>query len=169
MEVVKACSTRCEAVRYASENAPDIVLMDLNLSDLELEGIEASKEIRISTYAKVIILTAIEDPTMVIDASVKAFASGYVFKSQFESLVQTIRSTANGYTPQECLIRAAVLSMLSPAEQAVLDYLMGNMDSILSSAKTISNQKTSILKKLGLKNQKELIQVMTNYGTNTEI
>lgn len=164
MQVVKACGTRQEAVRLAVETEPDIVLMDLNLSDLELEGIEASREIRVSTGAKVIILTAIENPALVIDASVKGFASGYVFKSQFESLVQTIRGTATGYTPQECLIRAAVLLVLSPAEQSVLEYIMGNTGGIQSSAKTISNQKTSILRKLGLRNQKELLHVMSKYG-----
>ena len=81
-----------------------------------------------------------------------------------KGLKQVYVATEAGYTPQECLIRAAVLSVLSPAEQSVLEYIMGNTGGIQSSAKTISNQKTSILRKLGLRNQKELLHVMSKYG-----
>lgn len=52
--------------------------MDLNLSCDELDGVEASREIRLRTNARVVILTAYEDPKIVTQACKRAFASGYV-------------------------------------------------------------------------------------------
>ena len=60
MEVVGCAFNRQDAVRLACSTQPDIVLMDLNLSSVNLDGIEASREIRLLTDAKVIILTAFE-------------------------------------------------------------------------------------------------------------
>ena len=156
MEAVGCCGSRLEAVAAAQAERPDLVLMDLNLSSTGLDGVEAAREIRLATDAKVIILTAFDDPDTVIRASVRAFASGHVFKSQFSTLIPTIRATARGHTPQEYLILTAILAPLSPAERAVFDGMMGKKAESRSSAKTIANQKTGIFRKLGLKNQKEL-------------
>lgn len=45
---------------------------------------------------------------------------------------------------------------LTAAERKVLEILLGARDDLLSSPKTIANQKTSIFHKLGLKNLQEL-------------
>ena len=159
MQIVGAAAGREEAVLSATRLNPDIVLADLNLSYSKMDGIDAAREIRLATQAKIIILTAFENPQIVTEASKRAFASGYVFKSQFDFLVETIRKTAVGSTPQEHLIRQLLLSELSPAELSVMDMLLGGDIKLQSSQKTISNQKTSLLKKLGLKSQKELVHL----------
>lgn len=159
MEAVGLCGSRGEAVEAAGRLDPDIVLMDLNLSSTEMDGIEAARDIRLGTDAKVVLLTAFEDPGIVIGASVRALASAYVFKSQFASLIQTIRDTANGTTPQEYLIHSAILAPLSPAERTIFEQMMGKETQLHSAAKTIANQKTGLLKKLGFRNQKELLHV----------
>lgn len=159
MEVVGCCAGREEAVAEAKRLLPDIVLMDLNLSPTQLDGVDAAREIRIETETKVILLTAFENPRIVTDACRRAFASGYVFKSQFSFLAETIRKTANGHTPQEHLINSLILAELSPAERSILAMMMGSDLHLQSSQKTISNQKTSILKKLGLKSQKDLLHI----------
>ncbi|MBS7008428.1 response regulator transcription factor [Anaerostipes sp.] len=150
------------ALTSVKELQPDIVLMDLNLSSTDLDGIEAGREIRLATDAKIIILTAFEDPEIVISACVKSFASAYIFKSQFECLADSIRAAAKGSTPQQYLICASILSCLSPAEKSVFDLMLGKPMDLQSSSKTIANQKTSILKKLGLKSQKELIHIFSD-------
>ena len=61
------------------------------------------------------------------------------------------------------MIRSLILSDLSAAEQTVLQMLLGKDVNLRSSAKTIANQKSSILKKLGLRRQEELIHLMKNY------
>ena len=69
--------------------------MDLDLRNVGRDGAETARAIRLETASKVMILTADDDPSTVIDASVRAFASGYVFKSQFTLLLPTIRETAS--------------------------------------------------------------------------
>ena len=94
-----------------------------------------------------------------VEASKKSFASGYVFKSQFELIPDCIRKTAQGHTPQEYLINSLILAELSPAEQSIFDNMLGTDVAILSPQKIVANQKTNIFKELGVKNQGELIHI----------
>ena len=159
MEIVGCSTTKQQAIIMAVQLNPNIVLMDLNLSSANMDGIDAAKEIRVSTDAKVILLTAFESRQIVVEASKKSFASGYVFKSQFEFLVETIRKTAHGHTPQEEMIFSLILDDLTAAEHAVLQSLLQHDYQLSSSQKTIANQKTRILQKLGLRNQKDLEKI----------
>lgn len=161
-EVIGHTDNKNEAIIIAERTQPDIVLMDLNLSLGELDGVEAAKQIRLKTDAKVILLTAFEQPEISIDASKKAFASSYIYKSQYEILCVTIRRTASGTTPQESFINALILSDLSPAERYIFNMMIGKDVQVLSSEKTIANQKTNIFKKLGVKNSHELQQIFKN-------
>jgi len=156
LEVLGYSDKKDEAIALAEKLKPDIVLMDLNLSMGEFDGIEAAKQIRLKTDAKVILLTAFEQPEISVDASKKSFASGYIYKSQYEILSDTIKSTANGRTPQEDFINALILSELSTAEKYIFNLMLGKGGQVLSSEKTIANQKTNIFKKLGIKNSNEL-------------
>lgn len=91
------------------------------------------------------------------------FASGYVFKSQFALLLPTIRETATGPTPQSHLICAALLSSLTSAERTVFYHLLGKDVAFHSSTKTIANQQTSVLRKLGLPNKQMLRHIFSAY------
>ena len=148
IEFAGAVSYASEAVEAAVRTKPDVVLMDLCLSDSGLDGIEAGKEIRLNTNAKLIILTSYEDPEIIRNACCRSFASGYVFKSQFELLPETVN-----------MIVSLILSELSVAERSVLELIMGRDLKLQSSPKTISNQKNNLLKKLGLTNADELKHV----------
>lgn len=156
-------SSREDSVKLALKLKPDIVVMDLNLSGSELDGIEAAKEIRLTTGAKILLLTSYEKPEIIINASKKTFASGYVFKSQCQTLADTIHKTATSSTPQGEFIKELLIGELTPAERGVLNHLLeGDTDTLPSSLKTIANQKTSIFRKLGLRNTSELIRVFRN-------
>ena len=159
LELVGCASNKDDAIRLCCELQPDIVLMDLSLSASGLEGIAASREICRLTNAQVIILTSFENPQTVVEACIKSMASGYVFKSQFNIIPETIRKTVNGHTPQLYLINSLILAELSPAERAVFDAVLDNDTSTLSSQKTIANQKTNVYKKLGVKNRGELLHL----------
>ena len=159
MEVAGVAGTAQQALAMALERKPDIALMDLCLTESRLDGIEAGKAIRLQTPAKVLILTSYEDMRTIREACCRSFASGYIFKSQFELLVETIRRTAAGHTPQEYLIFSLILSELSPAEYSILELLTGKDLKLQSSPKTISNQKSHLLKKLGLGSQEELLHI----------
>lgn len=161
--IVGLCRNKEEAVDTALRTLPDIVLMDLNLSGSGMEGIEAAKAIRKQTDAKVLILSGYEDPEIVLDASRRAFASGYIMKSQFFMMVPTIQQTMQGPTPQSHMIRAAMMQQLSGAEQSVCRRMLGEEVLLRSSEKTIANQQTSILKKLGVSSKKELCHILSVY------
>ena len=145
MKVVGTAETAGLALKLAREKNPDVVLMDLCLTDTRMDGIEAGKAIRLQTDAKVIILTSYEDPGVVREACCRSFASGYVFKSQYALLEETVRNTAEGHTPQEYLIASLILELM-----------LGRDLKLQSSPKTISNQKSHLLKKLGLTSRDEV-------------
>ena len=154
---------RQQAVQMAKQQLPDVVLMDLNLSSSYMDGIDAAREIRTAIHTKIVILTVFENPEIILEASKRSSASGYLFKSQFSLLAGTLRSTVRGHTPQEWMIRSLILSDLSYAERTVFDMMMGKKIELFSSPKTIANQKTTILKKLGLHSQWELNMVFGDY------
>ena len=163
MELVAVCPDGVEACRAARRHCPDIVLMDLELIGSYTDGADAARCIRMQTTARVLILTADDNPETVIRASVHAFASGYVLKSQTSMLLPTIRETATGPTPQSHLICAALLQALTVAERAVLRQMLGQEVQLYSSAKTIANQQTSVLHKLGLPDRNMLRHIFAAY------
>lgn len=163
LALAACCQDGEEALLAADRTRPHIVLMDLALPADPMQGVLAARRIRLETEAKVILLTSYEDPATVVQASVNAFASAYVMKSQFPLLLPTIRETAQGVTPQAHLICSALLQSLTPAEMAVFQYMLGAPVTLHSSEKTIANQQTSILHKLGLQNKQQLRHVFSAY------
>ncbi len=130
------------------EAQPDIVL-----ADMEFCG--AVKEIRLRTDAKILMLAAKDQISDMVKISGKLFVSGYVFKDQPDLVIQTVKALAFGHITQEYLVTSLIMSELSPAERAVFYGMLGGNVALMSAPKTIANQKTNILKKLGLKSQKE--------------
>lgn len=159
MEVIGVCTGGREAVKAACQLKPDIVLMDLHLGNSYEEGIQASKEIRVRTDAKVLILTALYSQEIMESAAAQSFASGYIMKDQLPLLVENIYALSGGTTGQERLLLQAALACLTPAERSVFDSMMGEEDRSHSSKKTIANQKTQVLKKLKLENKAQLQHV----------
>ena len=156
LEVTGICTDGKTAVKMAGQTKPDIVLMDLHLGTSYEEGIQASKEIRVGTDAKVLILTALYSRKIMENVVARSFASGYIMKDQLSLLVENIYALAEGTTGQERLLLQSALSCLTPAERSVFDVMMGEKDKSHSSEKTIANQKTQVKKKLGLDNKNQL-------------
>ena len=152
-------------VEAACRLEPDIVVLDLYLEGSYHDGIEAAREIRIKTDAKIMFLTGFEQRDIMYEACSKAFASGYIFKSQIHDIADSIYDTATKETPLKLAFQKNVRDGLTPAQQFVLDGLMGENTGAFnySSIKTIANHKTVIFRKLGLKNEKELLHVFRNW------
>lgn len=163
-ELCSSCEDSETALSAALNENPDIVLMDLNLSGKELDGIETARAIRLNTNARVVILTSYEDYETIVRASTRAFASAYLYKSSFSTLVPTLIETAQSVTSQAHLICSILLAPLTDAERSVLQYTLGQDVGLHSSSKTIANQQTGILRKLGLSNKRELIHIFRAYG-----
>jgi len=160
LQVVRVASTKEEAVKAAHELEIDIVLMDINLSDNRLDGLEATREIYSSVKRdmKVIMLTSLEDRS-VITQSFQSGAVNFMNKSSFADVVQTIRNAhANKAGIHQdaaaALISEVQMMALTPTEREVFDlweqgYNKSEIASMLhKSFHTIKSQLKSIKSKL---------------------
>jgi DNA-binding NarL/FixJ family response regulator len=94
-ELVGEAATGAEAVTLAARLRPDVVLMDLRMT--ELDGVAAMKQIRAQQPGlPVLVLTTYESDTDILRA-IEAGATGYLLKdTPREELFAAIRSVARG-------------------------------------------------------------------------
>lgn len=91
--VTGVVSTKEEAVEAVKASEIDVILMDINLTENNLDGIEAAKEIkRIGTY-NIIMLTSLNDKDVVIQ-SFKQGAVNYITKSSYKDILNAIREAS---------------------------------------------------------------------------
>lgn len=97
IEVVFVCATGAQAVAEAQAAAPDVVLMDVRMPDLD--GIAAAAAIRrVSAGTKVLLMTAL-DLDGDVAASVAAGASGFLIKSSEPGvIISAVRAVRVGAT-----------------------------------------------------------------------
>jgi NarL family two-component system response regulator LiaR len=95
MVVVGEAGTGTEAIRIAAELAPDVVLMDLVMP--EMDGVEATRRIKqMSPHTQVIILTSYHEDEHIFPA-IRAGALSYVIKSiSPEGLADVVRKAGAG-------------------------------------------------------------------------
>lgn len=108
IEVVGEAGTGREAVAQVKAVAPDVVLMDINMPDLN--GIEATQQVlAIKPDTGIIMLTMLEDNDSLF-AAMCAGARGYILKGADKAeVLKTIRAVANG----EALFGPAIASRLT--------------------------------------------------------
>jgi DNA-binding NarL/FixJ family response regulator len=95
LQIISTAVDGTEAVRKAKELQPDLILMDLSLP--EMDGIEATRQIRIvSPGSRVLFLTDHSEPD-IVQAAFDVGASGYVLKSDFSAgLIPGVRAVLLG-------------------------------------------------------------------------
>lgn len=95
MRVIGAAANGREALRFAADTHPDVILMDIQMP--ELDGVKATQNIlEIDPCAKVIMITMYRQDRYVFEA-VKAGARGYVLKdADSGTLLDAIRRVAAG-------------------------------------------------------------------------
>ncbi|GAA4679736.1 response regulator [Streptomyces buecherae] len=93
--VVGEAATGAEAVRLAAEVAPDVVVMDIRMP--ELDGIEATRRLTADQPdVRSLILTTFDDDDSVY-AALRAGASGFLVKDMaLEAILDAIRVVAAG-------------------------------------------------------------------------
>jgi DNA-binding NarL/FixJ family response regulator len=91
VDVVGLAADGGQAVTLANQTVPDVVLMDISMP--RLDGIEASRQITAAhPAARIIILTAHEDQSLIQEAQ-QAGAAGYLLKhSHAEDIVQAVKA-----------------------------------------------------------------------------
>jgi DNA-binding NarL/FixJ family response regulator len=95
IEVIGQASTGREAVERARQLAPDVVLMDVRMPDLD--GIAATRELSLAAPgARVLVLTTFEHDDYIFGA-LRAGASGFLLKrARPEELIAAVHTIAAG-------------------------------------------------------------------------
>ncbi len=188
--VVGEVETGTEAVQFCRRNAPDVVVMDLSLPDLN--GMAATEEIlRNAPNTKIVILSMHEDDKSVIGA-IRAGARGFVLKkASLGDLVDALRAVAKGgsyLSPQvsdkllsriqrgdmETAKLPDTLDVLSPRELQVLRMVAEGKTSkdiagVLNlGLQTVRSYRKTMMKKLGVNNVASLTHLAMAAGLSPQ-
>ncbi len=119
LEVVGQAANGAEALAFARELDPDVVLMDLRMP--VMDGAEATARLRASgTRAEVLVLTTYDTDADIVRA-VEAGARGYRLKdSPPRALAQAIRRAAAGETVLAAQVAARLADRLRSPQPAEL-------------------------------------------------
>src|SRR5262245_27454817 len=167
IEIVGEAATGTTAVELASSLAPDVILMDLRMPDLD--GIEATKRItRDAPASAVVVLSMFEDDDSVF-AAMRAGARGYLLKgADQEEIVRAVRAVAAGEaifgpTIAQKVIQhfasgsgstAAAFPSLTEREREVLEMVAAGKGNatiaheLMISLKTVRNHVSNVFTKL---------------------
>jgi DNA-binding NarL/FixJ family response regulator len=156
MEVVGTARDGEEAVRMFAEHAPDIVLMDLEMPNVD--GVEATRRLTASDApSRVVILTSFSDR----DRILSALDAGAITAP--DELLRDIRVAAAGDSPLAPRAARVVLSRREPStpkltdrEEDVLRLLVGGLSNkniareLGISEKTVKTHLTSVFRRVGV-------------------
>ncbi len=160
-----------EAVRLYKEHAPDIVLMDIRMP--ELDGIEAGKAIlQRDKKAKIIFLTTFLEDEYIIEA-LKIGAKGYILKTNFQSIYPALAAVMSGQNifGDEIIEKipgyfqksdAALIPDLTDKENEIVYWIAQGLNNrelaekLHFSEGTVRNYISIILEKLSLRNRTEI-------------
>lgn len=173
LRVIGEAENGREAVRFAAETHPDVILMDIQMP--ELDGVKATQSIlEIDPGAKVIMITMYRQDRYVFEA-VKAGARGYILKdADASALLDAIKRVASGeallnadlaqsvlddFRDKRAILPSEKHSDLNERETTILKLLAqghSNQDIALRldiSEKTVRNRLSEIFAKLQLNNR----------------
>lgn len=180
--VVGQASSGREAIRLARLLAPDVVVMDVAMSDLN--GIEATRHILTSTPGSIVVALSSHSDRRYVKAILEAGASGYVLKScAFQHLVQALDAARKGrrYLCAEIASEivgsalrqnepGSVHDILGPREREVLQLLVEGLGSseiaerLSVSTSTIETHRRDIMRKLDAHDVAELTKYAIRDG-----
>ena len=176
MMVIDEADSVESALRRAREVLPDIALLDVKLPDGT--GLDNAEELqRDFPFTRIILLTAVEDEDVVVQA-LKGGAHGYVVKGvSGKELTEVVRAVYRGETYVSPSVAARLLSELSggdakPSARSRIGELSEREHSILElvaqgktnkeiadelflSEKTVKHYMTNVLHKLHVRNRVE--------------
>jgi len=146
IEIVGQAATGREAIQRASRLAPDVVLMDVRMPDLD--GIAATRELsRTAPDVRVLILTTFEQDDYIFGA-LRAGASGFLLKrTRPEELIAGVHTVAAGDSLLSPSVTRKVINRMAQqptpelAGQAKLDGLTRREREVLALiARGLSNR-----------------------------
>jgi DNA-binding NarL/FixJ family response regulator len=191
IEIVGQAATGREAIERARRLAPEVVLMDVRMPDLD--GIAATRELtRAASSARVLILTTFEQDDYVFGA-LRAGASGFLLKrARPEELIAAVHTIAAGDSllspsvarrvidrmaqqPTPELADQAKLDELTPREREVLGLIARGLSNrelateLVVEEATIRSHVRRILMKLELRDRVQIVIFAYETGINRPV
>ena len=190
IEVVGEVPTGAKAIEWIESSEADVVLMDIHMPGVD--GIKATSEImRIRPETKVLVLTALEDPSVLAQALL-AGAKGCLVYNRFvpEELIDAVRAVVSGErvvvsppvalavlelnsssseTERKALKKLASKNPITKREEAVLKLIVAGKsnaeiaDILNIKEKTVKNHINNVYSKLRIKNRYEVISLRSQY------
>jgi DNA-binding NarL/FixJ family response regulator len=182
IQVVGEAGDGEEAIEMVDSVAPDVVLMDLKMPNLD--GVEATARITAAhPEVKVLVLTTFDADNHFIQA-LKAGASGYVLKdSEPDAIVSSILAVVSGERVMATAVANRVLDMLTgtvtpkefydgltPREIEILKLLAAGMANkqiaykLKISEKTVRNHVSNTYEKLGIYDRSQAVLYAVRKG-----
>jgi DNA-binding NarL/FixJ family response regulator len=185
-EIVGEASDGVEALKKVVSLKPDVVLMDISMK--EMNGLEATREIRRNHPGTSVILLTMHDNEEHLKQSLEYGASGYLLKdASAQELFLAIEAANRGETylspsvsrkminkflevKQQPEQSANPLSILSRRELEILKLLAESKsnkviaDELCISIKTVEKHRTNIMQKLEIHNIVDLVKYAIKTG-----
>lgn len=165
-----------QAVELAAELAPDVILMDINMP--EMNGIEAARRIKVEHPQMAIIALTIHDDAEYVSELVSAGVSGYLLKDvSADALVESITRVYEG----DCVFHPTVTRKmmgefrrlaageagerprLTAREREVLQHVTRGESNreiarmLFISEKTVKNHLSNIFRKIGVEDRTQAV------------
>jgi DNA-binding NarL/FixJ family response regulator len=184
LRLVGEAADGLETVRLVDRLQPDVLVLDLMMPGLN--GLEVARQVsKRSPRTRIVILSMYSNEAYVVEA-LRAGATGYVLKeSGAEELVKAIREVGAGRRyfsapiSEHALgayVKKAEESSLDPYDtlttrereilQLTAEGLSGTeiSDRLFISPRTVESHRANLMRKLGVRNQKELIRYAVQRG-----
>jgi two-component system nitrate/nitrite response regulator NarL len=173
-QVVKTCKNGREAYESVIALKPEYVILDLNMP--ELNGLEVLEKIRENDADIKIILYTMYQEKSLFNKAVNLGVNGYLLKDfaieELSVCLEKLNNNENWFSPKltDTLVikkydtEASKILLLSTSERKVLkliseDYNSKSIaDMLFVSEKTIEKHRSNIIKKLGLPNERNVLQ-----------
>jgi len=187
IEVVAEAEDGQAAVQLTSELQPDVAVIDLTMP--RLSGVEAIRQIKRDGGSVEVVVLSVHDSEAYVVQALRAGAAGYVLKRNAATeLAEAIRAAHDGQAYLHPSIARRVIDdylsrvpvsgdavaephdRLSPREREVLQlaaegHSMRAIAGLLClSTKTVEHHRASVMTKLGLHGQTELVKYAIRVG-----
>ncbi len=188
ISVVAEAEDGQEAVTLAAQLRPDVAVVDLTMP--RLSGVEAIRQIRRDLPATEVVVLSVHDSEAYVVQALRAGAAGYVLKRNAATeLAEAIRAAASGQAYLHPAVARRVIDdylsriqgspdeafaeqheKLSPREREVLQLAAEGHSTraiaglLCLSTKTVEHHRASVMTKLGLHGQTELVKYAIRVG-----
>lgn len=188
--VVAEAANGREAVAKAIELKPDVAVVDIGMP--ELNGIEATRQIRDAVPETKILVLTLNESNQVIRRALEAGANGYLLKSDLsESLPMAVEAIMAGKRFLTSKVSEIVLegflkskgqhqvkesknTRTTPRENEIIQLLsVGKSNKEIAallqiSARTVETHRSKIMLKIGVHSLAELVHYALRHGLTTE-